>query len=80
MSDFNSLFGPLDKKYCLYFYILSLMGMILLLITIFTALYIGLSEKKDGVFYYQMVLVSMGYGIFYFQNRLLYNMCSKSLQ
>ena len=80
MNDFDSLFGPLDKKYCLYFYILSITGMLLLMITIITSLYIGLTTKKDGIFYYQMLLVSFGYGIFYFQNRLLYNMCSNSLQ
>jgi len=80
MNNIKSVFGPLDKKYCIYFYSLSLMGMLLLFITIITTIFIGISEKKDRVFYFQMLLVSLGYGIFYFQNRLLYNMCSKTLQ
>ncbi len=80
MNHKETIVGPLDKNYCVYFYILSLMGMLLLVITFFTTLFIGFKEKKDRVFYYQMLMVSLGYGIFYFQNRLLYNMCSNSLQ
>ena len=80
MNHIQTIVGPLDKNYCVYFYILSLMGMLLLVVTFFTTIFIGISEKKDRVFYYQMLMVSLGYGIFYFQNRLLYNMCSKSLQ
>ena len=73
------LFGPLSTQYCIYFYFLSMIGLALFAFAIISALFIGISKKRGGVFYYQMALVALGYAIFYFQNRLLYSMCVKSL-
>lgn len=75
----NQLFSPLDRKYCIYFYYLSVLGFILLMFLILSSLYIGLTSKNSGVFGYQMIMVALGYAIFYFQNRLLYSMCVNSL-
>ena len=76
----SQLFGPLDKKYCMYFYYLSVFGLLLFTFLIISSLYIGLTNNKlGGVFGYQMVMVSLAYAIFYFQNRLLYSMCVNSL-
>lgn len=75
----DQLFGPLDRKYCMYFYYLSVFGLLLLVFLIASSLYIGVTTKASGVFGYQMVMVALGYGIFYFQNRLLYSMCVNSL-
>jgi len=75
----DQLFGPLDRKYCLYFYYLSIFGLLLLVFLVISSLYIALTSKNSGVFGFQMVMVAIGYGIFYFQNRLLYSMCVNSL-
>ena len=77
MADImNTLFGPLDRKYCAYFFILSIMGFVLLAFLVLSTLVVGLSKGKGFDFYFQMFSVAIGYAIFYFQNRLLHTMCS----
>jgi len=71
----ESFFGPLNKDYCLYFYILSVIGFILLTMMLATTLMVGITKRKGIDFYLQSVSVAIAYGIFYFQNRLLYSMC-----
>lgn len=80
MNDFmNALFGPMHKDYCLYFYYLSIFGFILLTLSFLTMVRLVIARKRDGVFYMNSFMVLLGYGIFYFQNRLLHSMCSSSL-
>jgi len=71
----NQLFSPLSKEYCDYFYYLSVIGFILLSVLVLSTLLIGLTKRKGMDFYVQMLSISFGYIIFYFQNRLLYSMC-----
>jgi hypothetical protein len=71
----ETLFGPLGKDYCIYFYYLSMIGMFLLAILVASTLFIGISQRKNFGFYLQMLSVALGYAIFYFQNRLLHSMC-----
>ena len=71
----ESFFGPLNKDYCLYFYILSVVGFILLTMMLATTLMVGITKRKGIDFYLQMFSIALGDGIFYFQNRLLYSMC-----
>ena len=71
----ESFFGPLNKDYCLYFYILSVVGFILLTMMLATTLMVGITKRKGINFYLQMFSIALGYGVFYFQNRLLYSMC-----
>lgn len=75
----NSLFGPIGREYCLYFYILSVIAIVATAIIFIPAIYIGVTEKKG----FQYFLVSLAgiimYLMAYLQNRLLYNMCSKTL-
>jgi hypothetical protein len=82
MSDFeNIVFGPLGKPYCNYFYFLSVMGYIFMILSLLSLLYIGATTKNtDSKFYMAGVTVILAYGIFYFQNRLLYSMCVGSLK
>ena len=75
----NDIFGPLSRKYCLYFYYLSVIGFIFFVLILVSSLYIGITTKRDNVFFYQMMLASLGYIVLYFQNRLLYSMCVNSL-
>lgn len=80
MSSFmETVYGPLSSDYCIYFYFLSVFGFVLLVFSAIFALFIGIKEKKKFEFYLQALTLCVGYGIFYFQNRLLYSMCSGSL-
>jgi hypothetical protein len=70
----SSLFSPLDRNYCLYFYYLSVFAFIFLLLTCLNGTYLALKGKADV----SMVLLSLvGPFLLYFNNRLLYSMCSR---
>lgn len=73
----DNLFSPLGKEYCHFFYYLSVLGFIFMAIVILSSLFIGISKGKGFSFYLRMISLALGYGIFYFQNRLLYTMCNK---
>jgi hypothetical protein len=74
-----SLFTPLPRDFCIWFYFLSVIGFAFLAIVLLSTLYIGITKKRDGAFYFQMFTLAVGYLIFYFQNRLLYSMCINSI-
>ena len=75
MNFVDTLFGPLSKQYCVYFYFLSIFGFILLAVFIVSSILVGLSKSKGLDYYMQVVGIALGYAIFYFQNRLLHSMC-----
>jgi len=75
----QKLFSPLVKQYCLYFYILSVIGLVFVAVVLVSAVIIGVSKKKGLDFYFAAIMGSLGYVIFYFQNRLLYSMCIASV-
>ena len=82
----ESLFGALSKPYCNYFYVLSVIGYIWLIISVITSLYLlylsftSTSLRKEWTKHFYISLVPMAaYFILYFQNRLLYSMCKNSL-
>jgi hypothetical protein len=75
----QNLFGPLHKEYCIWFYFLSVIGFVFLILLLISGIIIGIYRKKGIDHYYLLFLTSVAYGIIYFQNRLLYGMCSKSL-
>lgn len=80
MDNFlTSVFGPLGKDYCLYFYLLSMVGFFLLALLLVTSLMVGISQRKGIDFYFQMLTIGIGYAILYFQNRLLHSMCVGSV-
>jgi hypothetical protein len=74
----DSIYGPLNKKYCAYFYILSVIGFVILMIAILSTILIGLTKKTDSTFYMEMLMICITYGILYFHNRLLFSMCNNS--
>ena len=66
--DFNDVFGSLDIKYCIYFFYLSMFGIISSVgLLVFGLIYM----KYMSIYFYYIIL----FFIIYFQNRLLYNMC-----
>ena len=78
MNDIiDNLFSPLGKEYCQFFYYLSILGFIFMAIVLLSALFIGITKGNGIQFYLKMLSLALGYGIFYFQNRLLYTMCNK---
>ena len=82
MTNFiNTFFGPLDKKNCIYFFIISFIFFILLVISIFAHLFWLTKNYKQLNFKLATGGLLMIFNIFiaYFVNRLLYTMCSKSL-
>jgi hypothetical protein len=81
--DLEGLFSPLSKEYCLWFYYLQIIGFIFLVIILLTSLFIILGadtkKKEKGKLLGGIFVMIMTYGIFYFQNRLFYSICTKSL-
>ena len=75
----SNLFGPISRDYCLYFYLLSIIGLVFFAIAIFGAVYVGLSKGKGAEYFIPTLLSSFIYFFAYLQNRLLYNMCAKTL-
>ena len=81
MSDLmNSLYGPLSGKYCMYFYIMSIV-MFLTFVFLLGHLLMNMIRGKGGDKTNMMLkfnlLVSSFIG--YFTNRLLYSICLGSL-
>jgi hypothetical protein len=80
MSSMDNLFGPLSKQYCLYFYALSAVGLISVILIIVAATILLVAGKKENKVSIFSVIMGVGfYGLFYLQNRLLYNICSSTL-
>jgi hypothetical protein len=80
MSDLmKTLYGPLDKKFCYYFYILSVFSLVSAIIftgfLVFNIFRSKLGNKEIGASVALILLYAMGY----LSNRILYNMCSHSL-
>ena len=83
MSNFiNYFFGPLNKEYCFYFYFLSIVfGLAFVLLAIGTLMAVIKDYKKlDLKIMFNLILLLINAFLVYFVNRLLYSMCSKSLQ
>jgi energy-coupling factor transporter transmembrane protein EcfT len=77
-SSLDYLYGPLSKKYCLFFYYLSVIGFVLLVFVVLYTVYASFSKKLPYHFYASMFSLFVIYSISYFQNRLLYSMCAAS--
>lgn len=75
-----TLFGPLPRDFCLYFYFLMVINFVLLIIFIFSSLFIGLSQKKGIDYYVQVLAVASVYLVVYFQSRLMNTMCYSALE
>jgi hypothetical protein len=73
------LFGPLGKEYCIWFYFLSIVSFVSLLIFIIPAFIYGITKKKDLGYFFSIVIGSLNIFIAYFVNRLLHSMCSGTM-
>lgn len=74
----DTIFGPLGAQFCLYFYVLSLIGFVFMVLALLGVIGLLFTKKFDS----RLVIGALGgaatYAIIYFQNRLLYNMCNRS--
>ena len=79
-STLDFIYGPISKEYCIYFYILSVIGFLSALFVIGMTSYTALTKKYPMSFYINMIMLALLYGMFYLQNRLLYNMCTGNMR
>jgi hypothetical protein len=80
MEAISTLFTPFkNQDVCLWFYLLSVAGFVLLLFSIFGSIYFGFISKNKTALVSVFVYSIFFYLIVYFQNRLLYSMCVKSI-
>ncbi len=80
LADYFSPF--VSKKYCLYFYILSVIAgtMFLLTIIVGSISFVKNYKKINVVLTLNWALLMANLFVVYFVNRLLYSMCNNSLQ
>jgi hypothetical protein len=78
-TGINNLVGPIGQEYCLYFYLLSVIAIFFFAIVIVGIVYTGISKKLGASFYLLSLAYSSQFLLVYLQNRLLYNMCIKSI-
>ena len=71
----SSLFGPLNRKYCDWFFYLSVIAFVFMVLTILSGLMVLFSKKLNSEYVTAIVWSALMYAAFYFQNRLLYSMC-----
>lgn len=71
------LFGPVDVKFCAYFYFLSVIQFSVMLVMLSSLLYmLTLGTKKmDSKLTMTVLMGALAYGVLYFQSRLLHSMC-----
>ena len=71
------VFSPLPNEYCLYFYILSIIGFVGLVLGLVVFGWIIIVKKKGWDYIVKSIFILGIYFLMYFQNRLFYGMCSK---
>lgn len=82
-DDLGEYFSPfISKKYCFYFYILSIITAFLFVSTVITGLiaFIQNYKKINIALVLNWFILIANLFVAYFVNRLLYSMCANSLQ
>ena len=75
----DNIVGPIGAEYCYYFYILSILAIVFFGIVLVGVVYTGIAKKMGFSFFFLSILYSMQFLLIYLQNRLLYNMCVRSI-
>lgn len=71
----DQFFGPLDKSYCSLFLLFSVVGLIVLMLTVVGIIFQLLTFQKKNFTPLMWTYALVGPLVFYIQNRLLYGMC-----
>ena len=75
--DVLNVFSPLSKDYCLYFYILSIIGFVGFVLSLVVFGWFAIVSKKGWEYLFKGLFICGTYFILYFQSRLFYTMCAK---
>jgi len=78
-NDFFGYMGPLDKKYCDLFFALGVLSLISLVLGVVIGLMNLMSQKNKIAGFLNLLVATIGPLVYYLVNRVLYQMCSKSL-
>ena len=77
----SSPFSPLGREYCNYFYYVSIISFVLLVIAVISLIFtLALSKSKDKLLLLHSIPAFISLLLSYFTNRLLYSMCVGSLK
>ncbi len=79
MDSFNKLFAPLGKEYCVYFYYMSVIGIVSFIFTVISMFYLIIKKKLDTYSAINSVTLLVSTLLSYFLNRLMYTMCVSSV-
>jgi hypothetical protein len=74
-EDFNSLFAPMNKKYCDLFYGISIFYFLMMISSIVSLIFLFKDIKRNKFLIVNSVVIIVMLGINYIYNRLLFNMC-----
>ena len=78
-SIVDVFFGPLGKNYCNLFLWFSLFALIMVILIIITGIFLGLKKKENMAYYFHILMLTLVYIVMYYQNRILYTMCTRTL-
>ncbi len=71
----SDLFGPLNKKWCKFYWFMEVISFIIMTCSFLLAIYFFTKNKPEKAA--NSVLSGVNMGIIYFLNRMLYTMCVK---
>ena len=71
--------GTLGKSYCVYFNMISLIGLFFMIFIVLTVFYNFMTKQKSSQYYLGAFIAWLTYFFIYFQNKLLFDMCRNSL-
>ena len=74
MNVFDNLMAPLEKDYCVYFYVMGLVSLLSAVVAIVSVVPCMMDKKKNQ-YCFNLVLLGVQMGVGYLVNRMLYNMC-----
>lgn len=71
----------LDKQYCLLFKFFSIYALVIMAVILVTSISLIFTSKKPKTmtYYLEILLLLFTYFLIYFQNKLLYTMCTNSI-
>ena len=74
MNVFDKFMAPLEKDYCVYFYVMGLFSLLSAVVALVSVVPCMMDKKKNQ-YCFNLVLLSLQMGVGYLVNRMLYNMC-----
>lgn len=82
MNINSTIFSPLNKDSCIYFYILMIIFFVVMVITVMSGLLFAVTKpsKINFSLITHFILIIINIFLVYFVNRLYYSMCVNSLK